>query len=168
MTKRISEDWDGDLLKLIPEAAKIIAPVADVKLITHGSADEEGRLRHPSTWNGHDGSLAYFDFDAAFAVSKPQEFHTDQPIVRCSLLEAFCDAWMHHYILFIRGEPVWNTFELSRLMLNLVMDARIRAHNQDSPFHLSDEARQEARNKIAESLRAAVGRVGQLIEDRKS
>jgi hypothetical protein len=75
---------------------------------------------------------------------------------------------MHHYILFIRGEPVWNAFELSRLMLNLVMDARIRAHNQDSPFLMTDEARQEARNKIEDSLRAGVGCVEHLIEDRNS
>src|SRR5262245_33468635 len=163
--KRITEDWDGDLLKVVPEAEGIIAPVADVNLITHGSADEQGRLRHPSTWNGYDGSLAYFDLDSAFAVSKPEEFWTDQPIVRCSLLEAFCDAWTHHYILFIRGEPVWNAFELSRLMMNLLMDARLRAGGQASKFHMTDEARQEARNKVADSLRAAVSRVEFLREN---
>jgi hypothetical protein len=158
--KRISEDWDGDLLRVIPEAAEIIAPVAGVKLVTYGSADEQGRLRHPSTWNDYNGSLAFFDFDAEPpAVSKPEEFWTDSPIVRCTALEAFCDAWPHHYVLLLRQAPVWNTFELRTLIMNLIMDARVRAHNQASPFLVSDEARQEARKKVVDSLRAAVGRV---------
>src|SRR5262245_48588835 len=110
--KRISEDWDGDLLKIIPEAGEIIAPVAGVKLITHGSADAEGRLSHPATWNIHGGMIAFFDFNAEPpAVSKPAAYWTEQPIVRCTALEAFCDAWMHHYDLWLRQAPVWNTFE---------------------------------------------------------
>jgi hypothetical protein len=162
--KRISEDWDGDLLKIVPEAAEIIEPVADLKLITHGSVGKEGRLSHPSTWNDYQGPLAFFDFDAALAVSKPKEFWTNQPIVRCTALEAFCDAWSHHYVLHIRAEPVWNTFELRTLMMNLLMDARVRASNQASKFQLGDEARREALSKVAYSLRAAVRRVEFLIE----
>jgi hypothetical protein len=160
--KRHSEDWDGDLLKIVPQAAEIIAPVADLKLITHGSADKEGRLSHPSTWNGDDGMLAFFDFDAALAVSKPKSFWTGQPIVRCTALEAFCDAWMHHYVLHLRAEPVWNTFALRTLMMNLLMDARVRASDRASEFQMSDEARQEALSKVAHSLRAAVRRVEDL------
>jgi hypothetical protein len=162
--KRISEDWDGDLLRVIPEAAEIIAPVAGVKLITHGSADEQGRLRHPSTWNDYQGPLAFFDFDAALAVSKPVSFWTNEPIVRCTVLEAFCDAWMHHYVLHLRAEPVWNTFALRNLMMNLLMDARVRASNRASEFQMSDEARREALSKVADSLRAAVGQVDHLTK----
>jgi hypothetical protein len=163
--KRHSEDWDGDLLKLVPQAAEIIEPVADLKLITHGSADKEGRLSHPSTWNGYDGMLAFFDFDAALAVSKPAVYWTAHPIVRCTALEAFCDAWMHHYVLHLRAEPVWNTFELQTLMMNLLMDARVRARGQASEFQMSDEARREALSKVADSLRAAVRRVEFLYKN---
>jgi len=163
--KRISEDWDGDLLKIVPEAAEIIAPVAGVKLVTYGSVDDQARLRHPSTWNGYDGSLAFFDFDAEPpAVSKPEEFLTDQPIVRCTMLEAFCDAWMHHYVLLLRQAPVWSAFALRTLILNLIMDARFRARDQASPFFMSDGARQETQNVVADGLRAAVRRVEHLKE----
>jgi hypothetical protein len=164
--KRITEDWDGDLLKIIPQAAEIIAPVADVKLVTFGSVDDRGRLRHPSTWNGYDGSLAFFDFDAEPpTVSKPEEFHTEQPIVRCTALEAFCDAWMHHYVLFIRQKSVWDTFTLRNLMMNLVMDARFSARGQANPLCMSDEARGDAQNVVADRLRDAVRRVEFLKEE---
>jgi hypothetical protein len=156
--KRISEDWDGDLLKLIPQAEEIIARVADVKLFTRGSVDKEGRLSHPSVWNQYAGMVAFFDFEGELE-SKPDMFWTDSPIVRCTALDAFADAWGHHYVLLLRGEPVWDTFKLQDTMMRLLYTAR-----GVTKIGLDEEAKLKAQNEVADSLRGAVRRVEHLNE----
>ena len=165
MSMRISENWDFDLLKLIPQAEAILAPVADAQLVTIGSADREGRLEHPSVWNHERGMVAFFGLLDGMGRSsgvntwKPPIYSTEQPIVTCSALEAFADAWAHGYLLCVEHEMIWDAYKFRNLLMSLMYDAR-----GYKGYALPEQLRREKQNRVAKNLRLAVGRLEDLIE----
>jgi hypothetical protein len=95
-----SDDFDMDLLKVLPETPAILGELGDVLLYTHGH-ETHGRLNHPSVWNGDLGMLAFFG--TAREGFTPGGYVTDAPVVECTALEAFRDAWPHQYLIIVNG-----------------------------------------------------------------
>lgn len=101
-----SDDFDMDLPKVIPAAMETIAPVADVKLWTHGGTTD-GRLNHPSVWPGLTSMLAFFSLRPSEMLRAP--YVSTKPVVECTFAEAIRDCWCHHYAFTVDGLMVWDT-----------------------------------------------------------
>ncbi len=99
-----SDDFDMDLPKVIPEARRHLGEYADLEMVTHGHTTHS-RLNHPSVWNHHLGSIAFF---GRVSPMKPHGYSTSDPLVRCTLWEAIRDAWCHDFILIFEGRPIWD------------------------------------------------------------
>ena len=98
-----SDDFDMDLLKVLPETPDILGKTADVELVTQGHTSH-GRLNHPAVWNTDGGLAAWFGFrDPA----RPTGFVCDHPLVRCTFLEVLRDAWSHTYLVMVERQRVW-------------------------------------------------------------
>jgi len=114
-----SDDFDMDLLKVIPDVEQMLGELADVELYTHGKTTN-GRLNHPSVWNSYHAMIAFFGFEDP---GKPEAYHTSDLVVRCTFLEALRDAWVHSYEIFVEGISIWNAFalkpEFDRLMYHI-------------------------------------------------
>ena len=108
-----SDDFDMDLLKVVPDTRQLLDASGDVVLFTHGHTTHD-RLNHPSVWNSHKGAIAFFGFSDP---AKPHGYSTDLPVVRCTFLELMRDVWSHNYLALIEGRPVidgiatWQHFE---------------------------------------------------------
>ena len=162
------DDFDGDVYKLVPGSAEILAPAGRVKLITHGSLTG-GVLNHPSTWNSYDGLTAFFvldrgqDVEAANAqrdacrAARPQRewtppfapegYWTDSAAVRCTGEQALRDWWVHGFNMVVAGrcvtpsrETLWFHFE------RLLYDARQVRRCTSAALK---ESREWARNNLA-------------------
>jgi len=103
------DNFDMDLPTVIPGALGALSDLADVELFTHGASASIGALNHPTVWNGDKTMLAFFGFRNP---SKPEFYYAGDPIVRCTVWEAFRDAWPNSYCMIVEGEPVWDTFAL--------------------------------------------------------
>jgi hypothetical protein len=101
------DDFDMDLAKVIPDAMQVIAPVANVKLVTHGKPDKEGKLNHPCVWNGFH-LMAFFGLDREpQPFFKPDMYWTSDPLICCTFEEAVRDCWPHQYAIMVNGQMVW-------------------------------------------------------------
>jgi len=98
------DDFDLDLLKVLPEAFQSLKPVKDIKLFTHGHLTGE-KLDHPSVWNDNLGIIAYFGF---VNPCKPEGYWTNDPLVECTFEEAIRDCWCHHYAIILQRELIWD------------------------------------------------------------
>lgn len=139
------DDFDMDLYKVIPAAKEILAPVAAVELVTHGSLTD-GKLNHPACWNHQVGMIAFFGFDQP---GKPDAYWTDEPIVHCTFEEAIRDCWPHHYAIVLSDRVIWNSQSFRNRFMALMY--HIRGWRK-----LSEQAVEHCQAKVAESLRAAV------------
>lgn len=115
------DDFDMDLPKVFPEARLIVSDLADVELWTTGH-ETNGVLNHPNVWNGDATMLAFFGFkdfgrDSTFYVGNGRP-------IRCTVWEAFRDAWPHHYGLHVERRLVWNTLELTPQFDTLMYERR--------------------------------------------
>jgi len=137
-----SDDFDMDLLKVVPNVIKDLGKYADRKLWTVGHLTA-GRLNHPTVWNTH-GAFVWLKepvllrdehgwFNVLGCVS-------NEPIVECTWLELLRDQWPHHYpfVLLPKGvrfpEPPMRHFE--RLMYDL------------RGWHKDEEAAEQARMAV--------------------
>lgn len=100
-----SDDFDMDLLKVVPIEANIVSALERLDLWTHGG-ETYGRLNHPSVWNGDDGCYALFSTRPTVRLGN---CWTNSPVVKCNALEAFRDAWAHNYLMYVNGLLIWNT-----------------------------------------------------------
>jgi len=131
--KSCFDDFDGDLLKMVPGVLDVpeIRDAASVWVYTYGSTDKDKTiLMHPATWNGI-GSMFWI-----FPPSHSRDEHgwvsvggcvTNSPLVRVSVLDAIRDGWTHGYRAMLSGELWFNPFYE---MLPLLMWQR---HKQDTP-----------------------------------
>ena len=115
-----SDDFDMDLLKVVPETRSILGAIADVKLVTQGHVTN-GLLNHPSVWNAPGGSTAWFGFKDP---ARPKGWHSNEPLVHCTVLEALRDAWPHSYRVIIEGDLVWDFPIRTELFQALMFDRR--------------------------------------------
>jgi len=104
-----SDDFDMDLLKVIPAASALLDTVADIQLWTHCQATTFDRLNHPCCWNEHEGLTAHF---GRHGPNKPDHYYTIAPVVRCTGPELLRDAWPHNYRAIVDGHLVWDTAAL--------------------------------------------------------
>lgn len=144
-----SDDFDMDLIKVLPKTEEILGDTADLKLYTYG-ATTFGRLNHPSVWNGDGGMLAFFGTENY--GFKPDCFYSGEDVVPCTFLEAVRDAWPHSYILHVDFVEIWNTWKLRALFDALMWHRRgWRA--------LPDGRAEELIESLSRSLRAASERL---------
>lgn len=159
------DDFDMELYKVIPEAKEVLAPVADLRLMTTGRPDSNGKLNHPTVWNGANTMLAFFDVPPtgvdALAVglslkAAPAEYWTDDPTVICSMGEAVRDCWVHHYSILVpdsRARSGW---------LSLWDGLRLHREFEFLMYHLRGWRKQpegdvaDARECVLKSLKTAV------------
>lgn len=108
-----SDDFDVDLLKVIPDLSELLGEHRETTLFTHGHATF-GRLNHPACWNTHAGLAAFFGFTDA---AKPAAYHCDHPLVACTFEEAVRDCWVHDFVMIVEnrmvldGKRFWNDFQ---------------------------------------------------------
>lgn len=110
------DDFDADLYRVVPEAEAVLKPVKDIRLMTNGIPDENGKLNLPSVWNDKRGVWAFFvkadDAISSSAKIAPDPYLTDSPVIICTLEEAIRDCWPHQYAIRIPSptkEPIWLT-----------------------------------------------------------
>lgn len=99
------DNFDLDLYKLVPEAREALAPVANVQLVTIGGKWMDGRLNHPSVWNGGKGMVAFFAFgdeNTPIDQIKPEACWSNEQRVACTFEEAVRDCWLHNYEILVR------------------------------------------------------------------
>ncbi len=117
-----SDDFDMDLLKIIPWTEEILGEAADVGLVTT-CIPTYGRINHPDCWNTKAGLTAFFGFESP---ARPEGFAAADYVgtVACSFLEATRDAWPHQYLILVEGQPVWDTQRLWPVFQDLMFNLR--------------------------------------------
>lgn len=152
-----SDDFDADLLKVVPGVRETLGVDADLPLWTHGGTSH-GRLNMPSCWNRYDG-----EFDARFGTTKdvelwlPSEFRTGHDLVECTWLEALRDAWVHSYWLHVDYLEIWNG-PVRRSLLDALM-CHVRGWRTLTPVRVETLQRralvhiEEATELLAELVR---------------
>jgi hypothetical protein len=108
-----SDDFDVDLLKVIPGIDETLGKAADIQLWTHGHTTF-GRLNSPACWNTHKGLAAFFGFRDA-ATPDGYSYGSDE-LIACTWLELVRDCWVHTYRVYVEqlfvldGEAFWRDF----------------------------------------------------------
>ena len=114
------DDFDCELYKIVPDAERIISPVAAIELETTGQRDvRTGRLNHPTCWNGDTGMISFFARvkDGRAIWQRPSFYYTSAPPIRCTVEEAVRDVFVHHLQMGVDGQLVfdagrlWKPFE---------------------------------------------------------
>lgn len=141
------DTFDADLLKVVPGAVKALGETAGLELTTR-SHITSGKINAPSCWNTSFGLAAFF----WTAAGAPPDacWHTNDPEVRCTLLEAVRDEWVHDAAVVIDGRVIWRP--PVALMMRLMYDVR-------GWTVLDDAQRGRIRESVLASLRAAAGRL---------
>jgi hypothetical protein len=151
------DDFDMDLPKVIPGARNILGSLADTTVWTYGHLTD-GKLNHPTVWNDAIGMVAYFGFRNP---CKPEGCWTRDPLVRCTLWEAFRDLWVHGCVMVLEGRPVLDTHALWPQFQELMGDLR-------GWRTLSPSARSWQRRVVRRALVDAVGRIAILDFERRA
>lgn len=143
------DDFDADLLKVVPGAMEALGDAAGVPLLTY-SQPTGGKINCPSSWNGT-GALFW-----TAPEHKPGPFYwTDDPVTECTFLEAVRDEWVHSSLIVVNERPVWRP--PTRLMDQLMFDLRgwtlVEAPERDL-----------IRRHVLRSLEAAAGRLRAVLE----
>ncbi len=144
-----SDDFDMDLLKVLPDTEEILGRTAGVALYTYGHTSYD-RLNHPAVWNDYAGTVAFFG-------TTPSGFKDDcyspsSGLVECTFLEAVRDAWPHNYRLLINRQQVWDTERLMPLFDALMYHRR-------GWRRVADSEEQLLVGRLRKSLSAAVQRL---------
>jgi hypothetical protein len=143
--------FDADLLAVVPGAVEALGTAGEVKLWTY-SRLTDGKINHPSCWNADEGYVAFFW--TAPELRPPPSYVTEPPEVTCTFLEAVRDEWVHSCTINVNGQDAWNP--PSRLMEQLMYDLR-------GWTLLGDEQREAIQEWVRHSLRAAAGRLTEVI-----
>jgi hypothetical protein len=118
-----SDDFDMDLLKILPEVPELLGQLADVPLYVHGSVDpKNGRLHHPACYNGGFGFIAFFGLTATGFL--PPGYVAGREVVACTALEAIRDAWCHTYTIVLEGVTVFDAAGALRAELSALLGHR--------------------------------------------
>lgn len=107
-----SEDFDMDLLKILPGLRDDISFIAGCPLYTFGSLSREGMFSHPAVWNSDVGMSALFFVDEPQLIRDEHGWVsiggcvTDDPVCEITALDAIRDCWCHNYTLHLEGRRV--------------------------------------------------------------
>ena len=147
------DDFDADLLAVVPGAAEALGETAGVRLETF-SRLTNGRINCPSAWNTHEGFVSFF-------WTAPQYrpiacYSTDDPVAECTFLEAIRDEWVHSATVEVNGRSVW--LPPVRLMERLMYDVR-------GWTPLTGAEREESRARVRDSLEHAAARMQRVMEE---
>jgi len=138
------DGFDFDLYELLPEAREILKPAAGIKLKTRGGLGKDGRLDHPSVWNGDRDMIAFFGFRDP---GKPSAYWTDKMVVECTFEEAVRDCWVHHYGIVVENHMVWSAPR--GVMMALLFHARrIRPLHPETAGHYRESVRTGLRKSV--------------------
>ncbi|GGM53676.1 hypothetical protein ACFFX1_54745 [Dactylosporangium sucinum] len=148
-----ADDFDADLLRVVPRAAGILVQVT-APLWTYGHTSH-GRLNHPSVWASQHGYVAYFGTDNT-GTWKPGSFSSNGQLVQCTWTEAARDAWVHNYVIAVDYQPIWDAARLVGTFAKLMGDVRGRPK-------LPDVDADRLRGHVLASLIAATGQLQQHI-----
>ena len=129
------DDFDADLLAVVPGAMRALGDTAGVRLLTYSQVTG-GSINCPSAWNSDYGLMAFF---WTSPEHRPDEFWwTDDPVVPCTFGEAVRDEWVHSCVIAVNRRIVWRppVRAMERLMFDLrgwtPLEAaerrRVRAH----------------------------------------
>jgi len=113
------DDFDADLLAVVPGAAQALGETASIRLETFSSLTG-GKINCPSAWNTDAGLVAFFWTAPEFRP--PASYVTDDPVAECTFLEAVRDEWVHSSTISVNGRIVWRP--PVRLMERLMYDLR--------------------------------------------
>ena len=113
------DDFDADLLAVVPGAAQALGETAGVRLETF-SPLTGGKINGPSAWNTDAGLVAFFWTAPEFRP--PASYSTDRPVVPCTFLEAVRDEWVHSCAVAVNRHIVWRP--PGQLMQQLMYDLR--------------------------------------------
>lgn len=113
-----SDDFDGDLFRLLPAAEGIIAPIAHHKLWTYGGVTN-GRLNHPACWHTTRGLTAFFTHVEGIDPRPSRAYYAgeDKALVECTVEEFFRDLMVHQLVVELRGpSPAVAVFDFTTLL----------------------------------------------------
>jgi len=115
------DNFDMDLPRILPAFSEIIGPAASIPLYTRGH-ETDGKLNHPTCWNGGSGFIAFFGFapprwtppelpergNDRWNVYDPQPpgYTTADPFVHCTFDEAVRDGWCHSFVMIVGGQII--------------------------------------------------------------
>lgn len=134
------ENFDADLLAVVPGAVEALGDAAGVELWTYSHVTN-GRINHPAAWNTDHGLAAFFS--TRDRSPTPARYVTRDPLVECTFLEAVRDEWIHSCTIVVNGRVVWRP--PIRAFEQLMFDVR-------DWKTLADEARQRIRRAVTDSL----------------
>jgi hypothetical protein len=147
------DDFDADLLKVVPGAAEALGDTARVEMRCY-SRLTGGRINLPSCWHTDAGLAAFFWTDPA--LRPPESYVTDDPEAGCTFLEAVRDEWVHGQVVVVNRQLVWRPREA--LMMRLMYDLR----GWGTP--LTDAVRAETRGHVLASLDQAARRLRVAVD----
>lgn len=141
-----ADDFDMDLLRLVPELPELLGPVGQRVLYVRGGTSY-GRLNHPAAWPSDGGSMvAFFGHRGP---TEPEGFCAGQSVVACTAEEALRDAWAHSLRVVVDGVGVFDGGAFDGAFQGWMYAVRGHEHC-DAP---EDVARTRAR--LVEALAAA-------------
>jgi hypothetical protein len=146
------DDFDADLVKVVPGALEALGDTADTRLETY-SRPTGGAINCPSAWNTSSGSTVAY-FWTRPEGRPPSGYVTDDPVTPCTFWEAVRDEWVHGSLLAVNHVVAWSPPE--RLMYDLMADLR-------GWTVLDDERRERVRQSVRASLTAAAGRLRAIL-----
>lgn len=145
------DDFDADLLAVVPGAAEALGPAGDTPMWTY-SRPTDGKINCPAAWNTDDGYTALF---WTAPEHQPGPFYaTRDPVVACTFLEAVRDEWVHSCAVAVNYHVTWRP--PVRLMERLMFDLR-------GWTALEPGEREDIQERVRRSLRRAAGRLGAVL-----
>jgi hypothetical protein len=93
------DDFDMDLLKVLPEVERLLAPLSDIRLYTT-CRPTFGRINLPCSWDDYAGITCFVGFlrereELPAVGPQPLGYYTDSPVVEATAEEMFRDLWVH-------------------------------------------------------------------------
>jgi hypothetical protein len=141
-----SDEFDADLLKVVPGIEKQMGDTAETKLWTYCTVPYKGRINLPVVWNCRDGmncfvwttppdhkrdEFGWFEFGRGNYTSRA-------PLVECTWLELVRDLWVHDQGCILDEQTIiWRDRQAHVPMMALMYDVRnnpqlseaVRAHH---------------------------------------
>ncbi|ANM12100.1 hypothetical protein [Rhizobium sp. N324] len=146
------DDFDTDLLKVVPGIPELLGELADVTLWTHGGT-WNGTLNHPSMWNHQAGLICFFGFNCP---DKPDYYSSGQDPVQCTVLEMFRDLWCHGAMVMMGPLPIWDSQPLQPEFDTLMYAARGWFEIKPNRIRLAQLRARKSIRQAAENLRQLI------------